>query len=411
MFWLTCGYREVTNLSTTRSTTSTVGRPRRPSASHIEGRGKLEDLLRERMRKFSSLLLEVLAGDSDEAVHDLRVCSRRLQQVVVTLAPVPTVPPQARTQALTQALTMVRALRRARRSLGGWRDCDVLIDLLERKARRIRNPEEKRVWDMVRALALNRRTREIRRARRRLANRKLFTLAHRAQRFIDELAPSRPRDVSGVAAEVLAPSVAAGYAQWRQALALACDGLDAAKIHDFRIRTKQLRYRIELVRDLGADDTQAALGLLKSLQDELGSWHDRAELFRLTTEAVAEPEFLLKHARIVAALLHKSDREQAHSRERIRRLLTSTNQNIGTSALDDWVAGYCRAKPPQAPTEAEPRPNEQAVNGNGSAPALDTVQPPADQEISQKARPANEAQTLAAEPIADFIKVMSGLPS
>jgi hypothetical protein len=264
---------------------------------------------------------------------------------------------------------------------------------------------------MVRALALNRRTREIRRARRRLATRKLFTLAHRAQRFIDELAPSGPRDVSGVAAEVLAPSVATGHAQWRQALALACDGLDASKIHGFRIRTKQLRYRIELVRDLGADDTQAALGLLKSLQDELGSWHDRAELFRLTTEAVAEPEFLLKHARIVAELLHKTDREQAHSRERIRRLLTTTNQNIGTSALDDWVAGYCRARPPQALTEAEPRPNEQAVNGNGSAPALDTVQPPADQEISQKARPANEAQTLAAEPIADFIKVISGLPS
>src|SRR3984893_13851241 len=84
-----------------------------------------------------------------------------------------------------------------------------------------------------------------------------------------------------------------------------------ANIHAFHMRTKQLRYRIELARDLGESDVQAALGFLKSLQDGLGCWHDHAELFRLTTEGLADPEFLLSHARCVAALLRKSDREQA----------------------------------------------------------------------------------------------------
>ena len=343
----------------------------------------LERLLRDRLRKFMSLLLKVLAEDADDAVHDLRVWSRRLQQVVAALSSKP-LPPQAR--------TMVRALRRARQSLGEWRDCDVLLDLLERRARRVRNPEEKSAWMMIRRLALNKREREIRRARRKLANRKLFTLAHRAQKFLDELPEGERQD----AGEVLASSVADGHAQWRQALSRACNGWDPANIHAFRIRTKQLRYRIELARDLGESDVQAALGYLKSLQDGLGCWHDHTELFRLTTEGLADPEFLLNHARLVAALLRKSDREQAVQGERIRRLLTSANESIGGSALDEWVARYCRETPPTPPGESESCSNELAAfKEAGCATVLGGAQ----------------VQTLPASPIEDFIKVMSELPS
>jgi CHAD domain-containing protein len=343
----------------------------------------LENLLRDRLRKFMSLLLKVLAEDADDAVHDLRVWSRRLQQVVAALSSKP-LPPQAR--------TMVRALRRARQSLGELRNCDVLLDLLERRARRVRNPEEKSAWMMIRGMALNKREREIRRARRKLAKRQLFTLAHRTQKFLDEL----PKDKREEAGEVLASSVADGHAQWRQALSRACNGWDSANIHAFRIRTKQLRYRIELARDLGESDAQAALGFLKSLQDELGYWHDHAELFRLTAEALANPEFLLKHARLVAVLLRKSDREQTVQGERIRRLLTNTYNSIGGSALDDWVARYCREKPAQRPAESESCSNEMAAfKEDGCATVPGVVQDP----------------TLSAEPIEDFIKVISELPS
>ena len=213
----------------------------------------LERLLRDRLRKFMSLLLKVLAEDADDAVHDLRVWSRRLQQVVAALSSKPLSP---------QARTMVRALRRARQSLGEWRDCDVLLDMLERRARRVRNPEEKSAWMMIRRLALNKREREIRHARRKLANRKLFTLAHRAQKFLDEL-PEGERQEAG---EVLASSVADGHLQWCQALSRACNGWDPANIHAFRIRTKQLRYRIELARDLGDTQHGRAAGFLECRQ-------------------------------------------------------------------------------------------------------------------------------------------------
>ena len=65
------------------------------------------------------------------------------------------------------------------RSLGAWRDCDVLIALLERKARRIRRADEKQAWEMIRDLTRKKRRGRMRRARRKLANRKLLALVQR----------------------------------------------------------------------------------------------------------------------------------------------------------------------------------------------------------------------------------------
>jgi CHAD domain-containing protein len=389
------------------SATTSIATLPQPEASATDGRNRaaLERLLHDRLRKFMSLLPKVLAEDSVEAVHDLRVWSRRLQQVVSTLS---TDPLTSETRA------MVRSLRRARRVLGGWRDCDVLIDLLERKARRVRNPEEKKAYAMIRDLALSKRDRGIRRARRKLANRKLFTLGHRAEKFLEELAHGEGHD----AAEVMASSAAQGYAEWRRALSRACESFDPLEVHAFRIRTKQLRYRIELVRDLGESDAEPALDFLKSLQDVLGAWHDQVELLRLTAEALADSELLLKHARLVALLLRKSDREQGVQSERVRRLLAKTNECAQDSALDHWIARYCREIPARRPAEPEDREpqelRESVSSSNESAVAQDGE--------SADALAVTEASVLLASPavgpavgqsagaIEDFVKAMSELP-
>src|SRR4029077_4864841 len=143
--------------------------------------------------------------------------------------------------------------------------------------------------------------------------------------------------------------------EWRRALSRACESFDPLEVHAFRIRTKQLRYRIELARDLGERDAGPALDFLKSVQDVLGSWHDHVELLRLTAEALADSEFLLKHARLVALLLRKSDREQVVQTKRVRQLLASTNESAQGSALDHWMARYCRQTQAPRPVEAQER--------------------------------------------------------
>jgi CHAD domain-containing protein len=407
------------------SATTSIATLPQPEASARNGqnRAALERLLHDRLRKFMSLLPKVLAEDSVEAVHDLRVWSRRLQQVVSTLSANP-LPSETR--------TMVRALRRARRALGGWRDCDVLIDLLERKARRVRNPEEKKAYAMIRDLALSKRDRGIRRARRKLANRKLFTLGHRAGKFLEELAHDERQD----AAQVMASAAAARYAEWRQALSRACESFDPVEVHAFRIRTKQLRYRIELARDLGERDAEPALEFLKSLQDVLGSWHDQVELLRLTAEALADSEFLLKHARLVALLLRKSDREQMIQNRRVRRLLANTNESAQASALDHWMARYCREMPalrPSEPQEREPQQMRESVSCPNELPVAQDLEVAQDGDSAGApdgdsagsltgadapvlaANPAvdpalDPAVDPAGNPIEDFVKAMSEMP-
>ncbi|MBV8360744.1 MAG: CHAD domain-containing protein, partial [Deltaproteobacteria bacterium] len=96
-----------------------------------------EQLVHERVRRFMKLLPEVLNSEHVEAIHDLRVWSRRLQQVLVTMFP--------KVQN-NRGGSVVRTLRRARRSLSGWRDCDVLIALLDGRLRRLRDPDEQQAW-------------------------------------------------------------------------------------------------------------------------------------------------------------------------------------------------------------------------------------------------------------------------
>ena len=187
------------------------------------------------------------------------------------------------------------------------------------------------------------------------------------------------------------------------------------EVHAFRIRTKQLRYRIELARDLGDSNAEAALVFLKSLQDVLGDWHDNVELERLTAEALANPEFLLQHTKLVALLLRKSDRERAVQSNRVRHLLADTNHNIRGSALDAWITRNRQELPADEPAEvAKPAEEPVAPRESGSAShgfALSEEGSSNGALIAvEAAEPVEATPLLAATPIEDFVKVINDLP-
>jgi len=291
--------------------------------------------MRERMRKCIALLPRVLSEDDPDAVHDLRVCSRRLQQVRVTLFPNP-LPPEAR--------ALVKTLRRTRRSLGEWRDSDVAIAMLRRKLRGLRSPAQKEAWMMVLESARAALEKHASRARRKIANRKMFTLAHRGHQLIRQRAHAdAPRDSDPFA--VLGESVGVAYQDWRKSLAKAASSVDPADIHAFRIQTKRLRYRIELMRDLGSETARTALGSLKTLQDELGRWHDSLAFTRITAEAIANPDFLVQHPTTAAAMLRRLDRDNARNLERVRKLLAAMQAEADASAFHAAIAELAGTPP------------------------------------------------------------------
>ena len=308
------------------------------SVSAAQVRPQLEKLLRDRVRKCVSLLPKVLAEDDREAVHDLRVWSRRLQQVVVTLFPSPR-PAEAR--------TIVRTLRRTRRSLGGWRDCHVVIALLARKIRAARKPAQKQTWEMALAMARAKLQREIRRARHKIANRKMFTLAQRVQGLIEH-GPIGNAGNDANPFRALENSVAAAYSEWREGLERAKSSADPFEIHAFRIQTKRLRYRIELLRDLGSVAAKSALASLRMLQDELGRWHDGLAFARMTAEALADPDYLVAQPVTAAVTLRKMDRENARYLSRVRAVLSRIDEQPDASPLHSVVSGFRADASPEA---------------------------------------------------------------
>jgi CHAD domain-containing protein len=258
--------------------------PVRPPALPSDSGARLKELARRRLQKLMALLPKVLIEDDPDAVHDFRVWSRRLQQVVATISPAP-LPPDGQ--------TIIRTLRRARRKL---------------------------------------------------ANCKLLTLPQRLRKLIDACVKQVEEQGADLAA-VLSCSVGRSYEQWRKALSRACDSLDPADIHAFRIESKRLRYRIELARDLGDGRAEAVLASLKTLQDELGRWHDHLELAKLAAEALAKSQFLLVQPRVATAVLQKLARDNATNNERVRQLLMNTHEDVDRSPLHIWVARYSTATP------------------------------------------------------------------
>jgi CHAD domain-containing protein len=223
----------------------------------------------KRLRRFASLASKVTNTEKPKAVHDLRVASRRLQQILDYLYP----PPRPST------IRRLRSrIRRSRRALGKVRDYDVFIDSLddrsksESPARRaaltaFRNRLGKRraksmkkahaVFEKVDTPDLCIQLKKILSANDRQTGAEYFPAPHAEvhRRPIDEALKELWRDFAIEIAESL-------------------HGPRPANIHRVRIKAKRLRYLLEVAGELGKRGVDTHLTWLRRLQQYLGEWHD-----------------------------------------------------------------------------------------------------------------------------------------
>src|SRR5262245_25270441 len=111
------------------------------------------------MREFSTLINRLMETDAPEIIHATRVACRRLEERLAVFFPKP------RTGKIRK---LRRKLRRIRRLLGGWRNCDVLLKLLTRESADDKNPVTQDAWKLVHNYVAERRSREIRRSRKKI---------------------------------------------------------------------------------------------------------------------------------------------------------------------------------------------------------------------------------------------------
>lgn len=90
--------------------------------------------------------------------------------------------------------------------------------------------------------------------------------------------------------------------QWHETLDQAKNKRDPECLHSLRLAGKRLRYRWELLAELGEGDAKSRIKSLKALQDKLGVWHDRHVLSQFLEEFIGRPNFPRDHPDLYRAL-------------------------------------------------------------------------------------------------------------
>ncbi len=210
-------------------------------------------VLRRQTRRLQQAMRAVKADETIEAVHDLRVATRRIRAALRLLEPV------APAKATRRAVRAVRALARA---ASATRDRDVLLnDMMQR--------DPAGLAPVIEAL----------RAERSAAHAALLDHAQSKQheREVRELArlacfaadwDDQPR-VKDCAGSML-------YAHYEALRSYDRNGLpsDETTLHAMRIAGKRLRYALELVSDIVGERLNEALTPLINVQDHLGTLND-----------------------------------------------------------------------------------------------------------------------------------------
>jgi CHAD domain-containing protein len=203
------------------------------------------------------------AGGADmDAVHDMRVASRRLREVMRLLAPV---------YPSKEFRAWYKRVRRITRALGPVRDADVFIDDFTKMLRDLGPGGSRAVAFMV-GYRMGLRERELEALNDELAKLDLAT-SRKAFARLGRSASDSPEAASPLAAFAHA-AVAERAATVFGAQPAAMDEAHMLQQHALRIDYKRLRYAVEAFAPCYGDDFDDLHDTLTSFQDVLGDLHD-----------------------------------------------------------------------------------------------------------------------------------------
>jgi CHAD domain-containing protein len=233
------------------------------------------------LKAFARELPPVEEGDV-EALHRLRVASRRLRELIPLLA----LDPDA-----TRRLN--RRLRKVTRRLGSVRELDVLMLLIQELQGNARYPQEglKRVATAVLQARSDARERLAARLRPGKLERLARKLENAAKRLELQHGKSGQRSLANRPMDGWRWALDARLVRRAERARSAIETAGAAylpePLHAVRIAFKKLRYTVELRSLTQRDSAAADIAVMKSAQDLLGRLHDLEVLISWTREAQA----------------------------------------------------------------------------------------------------------------------------
>jgi CHAD domain-containing protein len=272
----------------------------------------------EALQQYQTAALET-DSDEVEAIHKLRVTTRRLQASLDLLQ-------IGKDEAGVGKLK--KKLRNLRRKLSEVRNYDVFLSILEQEAasrKSLQYPFEALKKELIRRRA------------------KLASKIHKPIQAVNahHLAKSlglqlTPQEDQSENAENHAQNTSQSFAhiaddkailqhtaerleqRLKEFLGLASQALPTThpeELHQLRIAAKRLRYLLESASEMGFDGTAVVLNWLRSLQDKIGDWHDLEAIESEIIDIVGQRKFiqknLLEASSILSAAVHLQKKKLA----------------------------------------------------------------------------------------------------
>jgi CHAD domain-containing protein len=286
-----------------------------------------------------SLEPKVLQGDDPDAIHDLRVATRRLQQVIDLIYPSPH---------SGEIRKLYRGLKRCRSSLSEVRNYDVLLERVDAALARKRTARRE-AWDAIGEYLRDLRSARLEKSLRKLAKANLSAIYVRLKEFLptngksNHVAGSSGRNGAGrhLAAEEfyerISDALKAVWTELEQEIAQSRHERDASVLHRTRIAAKRARYLLEVVRDFEVPGSRETLIWLRSLQMQLGDWHDLVVFEESVIGMLADRDFLRDHLEMAIQIERLIMRNRALKLKLEKKYFEMTRDRTGFLKTREWV--------------------------------------------------------------------------
>jgi CHAD domain-containing protein len=281
---------------------------------------------------------EALAAGAGEIepIHQLRVATRRLRAALDLFS---------RVINANQRRLLHRDLAWIAQTAGAVRECDIMVETIHTRARKLDDP-------LVSALAtlygaLEERRRDALRALAELLGSGRFhaTTARLRNPRINRRGTDAP--LGPAAAGLLQPIVRS----IRRAGAMLGDDAPPEVVHRLRVRIKRMRYELEMLSSLGGKRQRKALKRLEAMQDLLGTYNDVCVtivwLVAYPNVAGAAPEAVLAAGAMAQSL---AGRKQKLA----RRCIAAWRKFERSGIISEVIAEIRRAGHQTAATEPAP---------------------------------------------------------
>jgi CHAD domain-containing protein len=286
----------------------------------------LAEILTSQLETLQTHHRAVLETDDPEAIHKMRVTTRRLQASLDLL------------EGELHAHKLKKRLRKWRRMLSLVRNYDVFLILIDKEAGARRRTRREQ-FESVKAILHKRRERRAAKVRKYMQSVNIGDIAAKLGLAITQPSSAtndqpnaEPYDVkkkspvepdagkrfavneSKIAGHV-AERLERRVAEFQTLAAQSHPSTTAKDLHELRIAAKRVRYLLEIISDLGYGNAAQALVWLRTLQDRIGDWHDVEALEEEIIAMVSRRRFMREHlsesSRMLEAAAHLQKKKES----------------------------------------------------------------------------------------------------